>query len=86
VQWLRASTRNFEISILSANREIELLCELRTRLIGDVVTGKLDVREVAAQLPTEDQELPAIDELEDISDSEEDAPDDLEEAPEDPEP
>ena len=32
-------------------REIELLREYRTRLIADVVTGKLDVREAAACLP-----------------------------------
>ena len=36
-----------------AEREIELLREYRTRLIADVVTGKLDVREAAAQLPDE---------------------------------
>ena len=36
-----------------ANRQIELLQEYRTRLIADVVTGKLDVREAAAQLPDE---------------------------------
>lgn len=41
-------------SILRSTREIELLLELRTRLISDVVTGKLDVREAAAQLPDED--------------------------------
>ena len=29
----------------------ELLREYRTRLIADVVTGKLDVRETAASLP-----------------------------------
>ena len=34
-------------------RQIELLQEYRTRLIADVVTGKLDVREAAAQLPDE---------------------------------
>ena len=34
-------------------REIELLREYRTRLIADVVTGKLDVREAAARLPQE---------------------------------
>ena len=34
-----------------ANREIELLGKYRTRLIADVVTGKLDVREAAAELP-----------------------------------
>jgi len=31
--------------------EIELIIEFRTRLIADVVTGMLDVREAAAQLP-----------------------------------
>ena len=35
-------------------REIELLHEYRTRLIADVVTGKLDVREAAAALPEVD--------------------------------
>ena len=34
--------------------EIELLHEYRTRLIADVVTGKLDVREAAAALPEVD--------------------------------
>ena len=35
------------------SRQIELLQEYRTRLIADVVTGKLDVREASAQLPDE---------------------------------
>jgi type I restriction enzyme, S subunit len=34
-------------------REIELLREYRARLVADVVTGKLDVREAAARLPEE---------------------------------
>lgn len=34
-------------------REIELLREYRTRLVADVVTGKLDVREAATRLPEE---------------------------------
>ena len=33
--------------------EIDLVQEYRTRLIADVVTGKLDVREAAAELPEE---------------------------------
>lgn len=36
-------------------REIALLMEYRTRLIADVVTGKLDVRETAARLPEIDE-------------------------------
>ena len=34
--------------------QISFLREYRTRLIADVVTGKLDVREAAAELPEED--------------------------------
>ncbi|GHF79846.1 restriction endonuclease subunit S [Deinococcus ficus] len=37
-------------------REQELLGEYRTRLIADVVTGKLDVREAASLLPDPEQE------------------------------
>jgi type I restriction enzyme S subunit len=36
-----------------AQTEIDLLREYRTRLIADLVTGKLDVREAAAGLPDE---------------------------------
>ncbi|MYK91994.1 MAG: restriction endonuclease subunit S [Synechococcus sp. SB0669_bin_8] len=38
----------------AVKREIDLLHEYRTRLIADVVTGKLDVREAAAHLPESD--------------------------------
>ena len=38
-------------AIARARRQIDLLREYRTRLIADVVTGKLDVRETAATLP-----------------------------------
>ena len=37
--------------ISATKRQIALLHEYRTRLIADVVTGKLDVREAAARLP-----------------------------------
>ncbi|MEJ5364902.1 MAG: hypothetical protein WHS86_07365 [Desulfosoma sp.] len=40
----------------AARREIELLKEFRSRLIADVVTGKVDVSEVAARLPEEPEE------------------------------
>lgn len=40
-------------TIARLEREIELLHEYRTRLVADVVTGKLDVREAAARLPDE---------------------------------
>jgi type I restriction enzyme S subunit len=46
-------------------REIDLLREYRTRLIADVVTGKLDVREAAALVPdgTDDTDFVITDDL-----------------------
>ena len=44
-------TSDIDAAIAHTRREIELLEEYRTRLIADVVTGKLDVREAAANLP-----------------------------------
>jgi type I restriction enzyme S subunit len=52
----------FRRGIRGAEREIELLREYRTRLIADVVTGKLDVREAAAALPDEAHEPEPLDE------------------------
>lgn len=49
--FLKKTTRPIDASITRARRQIELLQEYRTRLISDVVTGKLDVRHAAAQLP-----------------------------------
>jgi type I restriction enzyme S subunit len=46
----------FDMAISRAKCEIALLREYRTRLIADVVTGKLDVREAARQLPIEADE------------------------------
>jgi type I restriction enzyme S subunit len=47
----QALTGDLLHSISRLECEITLLREYRTRLIADVVTGKLDVREVAAGLP-----------------------------------
>lgn len=52
--------RPFDIAIAAYRREIELLKESRTRLIADVVTGKLDVRVAAASLPVEADEPEAL--------------------------
>ena len=52
-----------ENAATTARSHIALLREYRTRLISDVVTGKLDVREVAENLPEDpDAEDPALDE------------------------
>ena len=49
---LRKEATSTDVAIARARRQIELLEEYRTRLIADVVTGKLDVQ-AAAQLPEE---------------------------------
>ena len=46
-----------------ARREVDLLQEYRNRLVADVVTGKLDVREATAGLPDEPEEPELLDEL-----------------------
>lgn len=51
-----------------ANREIDLLREYRTRLIADVVTGKIDVSDVATRLLAEVKEQELEDETEEQSD------------------
>lgn len=56
LQRLREQTENVDTAISAARREIDLLREYRTRLIADVVTGRVDVREVAARLPEEPPE------------------------------
>ena len=50
-RYIDQATASIDFAIDRARHEIELLREYRTRLIADVVTGKLDVREVAANLP-----------------------------------
>ena len=86
VEAISTNTEELSAAIEKAEKEIDLLHEYRTRLIADVVTGKLDVREAAAKLTSEDQENPPIDECDDISDAEEAGLEDLNDAPEEPEP
>jgi len=60
VQYLDVATANLDKAIDAARREIDLLREYRTRLIADVVTGKLDVRDAATYLPDEPEEQPEL--------------------------
>jgi type I restriction enzyme, S subunit len=48
---VQAETSTLTATITRLDHEIELLREYRTRLVADVVTGKLDVREAATRLP-----------------------------------
>lgn len=45
---------DIDAAIARARQQIELMKEYRTRLVADVVTGKLDVRDAAARLPDEE--------------------------------
>ncbi len=64
VRLIEASSASLTGTIDKAGREVSLLREYRTRLVADVVTGKLDVREAAARLPQEAEDLEPLDEAE----------------------
>ena len=81
VEWTVASTKTVESAVKRTHREIALLREYRTRLIADVVTGKFDVREAAARLPDEVEELEPLDEADALIDGEEEPTDALATAP-----
>ena len=57
IDWIASERSSLLAGIDRARAEIGLVREYRTRLIADVVTGKLDVREAAAMLPDEAEEL-----------------------------
>ena len=69
VTHIERETKALNTAISRFEREIELLREYRTRLVADVVTGKLDVREAAAKLPDEALiDLPDNDSVEALED------------------
>jgi type I restriction enzyme S subunit len=53
VRFLDESLQAFNTTITRTECEMALIREYRTRLVADVVTGQLDVREAAANLPEE---------------------------------
>ena len=67
-----AVTNELTVDISNAikrnQHEFEILREYRTRLIADVVTGKLDVRAAAANLPDEADEPEPLEELDELTD------------------
>lgn len=74
--WLTLELRATQDAVCRMDSEITLLHEYRNRLIADVVTGKLDVREAAANLPAELEPLEAedLDIDEDSEDLDEESP------------
>jgi len=72
--------RQIKNIITQTDLEISLLREYRTRLIADVVTGKLNVREATANLPEETAEMEVLDN--ELAGDEETTEEDLEGEPE----
>jgi type I restriction enzyme S subunit len=71
VKHVAHETSTLTTAIARYEREIALLREYRTRLTADVVTGKLDVRAAAAQLPDPEQALSEVEEPEEETELEE---------------
>jgi type I restriction enzyme S subunit len=84
IERIEADSSPLNLALSRLEREIELLREYRTRLVADVVTGKLDVREVAAQLPDEAEEPEPFDEADSMTEAGEDVTDDPDTVPERP--
>jgi restriction endonuclease S subunit len=58
VRSIQSQTVRFAAAISKAEREIALVREYRTRLIADVVTGKLDVRDLTLPIIPDEPETP----------------------------
>ena len=71
VQWIERKLSALVKIGENTKREIGLVADFRTRLIADVVTGKLDVREAAARLPDEVDELESLNEADTLTDGRE---------------
>ena len=76
-QFLERATTAIRLAVERYRGQVDLIREYRTRLIADVVTGKLDVREAAAGLPDEVEEPEPLDEADALIDGEEEPTDAL---------
>jgi type I restriction enzyme S subunit len=70
VKYIKSETCPIDVAIVKLQREIEFVREYRTRLIADVVTGKLDVRQVAERLSEEEAPDVLHDDVDEGMDSE----------------
>ena len=57
VDYIRKTTHEIDVAIEHAKRQTDLIREYRTRLIADVVTGKVDVRDILVEDVPEDEAL-----------------------------
>ena len=75
-QFLEQATTAIRLAVERYRGQVDLIREYRTRLIADVVTGKLDVQ-AAARLLDEVEELEPLDEADALIDGEEEPTDAL---------
>ena len=71
-EFLDRNTASTATAIEGGRAKVAFLREYRSRLIADIVTGKLDVREAAAGLPDEAEEPEPLDQGEALINGEED--------------
>ena len=71
VEYIHMRSSELSSAREQAQQEVNLLQEYRTRLIADVVTGKLDVREAATSLQPEAEELSPTDDTDLLPEDEE---------------
>lgn len=77
VRYIEKETKLINSSISHLERENELIGEYRTRLISDVVTGKVDVRDIKVEDVTDEDladDLSSSEEIEELEDSVEEVP------------
>ena len=74
-EYITTEVAKIDNALPTFQKEIELLREYRTRLISDVVTGQIDVRDVVIPeyIPEEDTEIDTDDTGEDVEEVAEDA-------------
>jgi type I restriction enzyme S subunit len=68
IKKLEAVTKGHKSLCKNLLAEIDFLHEYRTRLIADIVTGKLDVRDVATKVPEETGEPEELEDQESVDD------------------
>lgn len=77
IDFLDQEVKRITSAISAAQREITLLRKYHIRLISDVVTGKLDVREAAVRAPDESDESELLGDTDALDQAEESIADDL---------
>ncbi len=74
--FVKRESEGIDVAIQALEREMNFVREYRTTLIGDVVTGKLDVREAAAKvLDEDDDDVPPAEPDDEFLESEQEAED-----------